>query len=62
MPLLSDLFSLSALERPVDRRTYFTVGVSLMVLKYVVDAAAIWWTLAPHSSATAAAHRALLTW
>lgn len=44
MPLLSDLFSLSALERPVDRRTYFTVGVSLMVLKYVVDAAAIWWT------------------
>ena len=44
MASLSDLFTLSALERPVDRRTYFNVGVSLMVLKYTVDAAAIWWT------------------
>ena len=41
--MISELFSLSALERPVDRRTYFSVGITLMLLKYVVDATAIWW-------------------
>jgi hypothetical protein len=41
--MFAEWFSLSALGRPVDRRTYFNVGISLMFLKYVVDATAIWW-------------------
>lgn len=35
-PLLRLLFGLP--DSPIDRRTYLTVGASLMVFKYIVDA------------------------
>jgi hypothetical protein len=48
MPLLRLLFGLP--DSPIDRRTYVTVGASLMVFKYIVDAvvialaAGVFWT------------------
>lgn len=38
-PLLGLLFGPP--DSPIDRRTYLTFGVSLMVFKYIVDAAVI---------------------
>ena len=40
--MMSVLHTLFGLTAPVDRRVYLTSGLSLMALKYGVDAAMVW--------------------
>ena len=39
-----DFRTLFSLRVPVDRRTYLTTGIALMITKYIVDATVIWLT------------------